>query len=170
MAGQLLYIKSNKKLYKKDNEYYTPKRIVNYFGKFDYDPATTLEKAQDLEIPNYDTIDTDGLSSDWSKYKRIWCNPPFTIKFDFLKKAVDTYKNNKNIDIYILLTSESLATKKFKNTMQDVKMKLFIPGGRINFESGIGKKGKSPAFGSVIIKLQDKYDIELIDMDKLIKD
>lgn len=31
MAGQLLYIKSNKKLYKKDNEYYTPKRIVKYF-------------------------------------------------------------------------------------------------------------------------------------------
>lgn len=167
MAGQLLYIKSNKKLYTKDNEYYTPKSVVKYFGSFDYDPATTEEKAKDLEISNYDTIETDGLSSDWSKYKRIWCNPPFTIKFDFLKKAVDTYKNNKNIDIYILLTSESLATKKFKNTMQDVKMKLFIPAGRINFESGIGKKGKSPAFGSVIIKLQDEYDIEIIDLEKL---
>ena len=27
----------------KDNEYYTPQRVVKYFGKFDYDPATTKE-------------------------------------------------------------------------------------------------------------------------------
>lgn len=25
----------------KDNEYYTPKNVVKYFGEFDYDPATT---------------------------------------------------------------------------------------------------------------------------------
>ena len=29
----------------KDNEYYTPKDFVARFGKFDYDPATTAEKA-----------------------------------------------------------------------------------------------------------------------------
>ena len=167
MAGQLLYIKSNKKLYKKDNEYYTPKKIVDYFGSFDYDPATVKEKAEEFNIKNYDTIETDGLIQDWSKYKRIWCNPPFTIKFDFLKKAVETYNNNKDIEIYILLTIESLATKKFRDTMKDVKMKLFIPAGRINFESGIGKKGKSPAFGSCIIKLQDKYEIEILNMEVL---
>ena len=58
----------------KDNEYYTPKRVVDYFGKFDYDPATTKEKAEEFGIKNYDTIDTNGLISDWSKYKRIWIN------------------------------------------------------------------------------------------------
>ncbi|MCB0512597.1 MAG: hypothetical protein KDC72_08610 [Bacteroidetes bacterium] len=29
----------------KDNEYYTPKEFVGQFGRFDYDPATTKEKA-----------------------------------------------------------------------------------------------------------------------------
>ena len=48
--------------------------------------------------------------------------------------------------------------------MKDICGKLYIPNGRINFESGIGKKGKSPAFGSVIMKLQDKWEIELIDI------
>jgi hypothetical protein len=38
-----------------DNEYYTPKSFVERFGQFDYDPATTKEKAEDLGIPNYDT-------------------------------------------------------------------------------------------------------------------
>jgi len=39
---------------------------------------------------------------------------------------------------------------------------IFIPNGRICFESGLGKKGKSPAFGSVVMKLQDTFEIKLI--------
>lgn len=92
-------------IFTKDNEYYTPKGVVNYFGKFDYDPATTIEKAQEFGVKEFDTIETDGLKSDWTKYKRIWCNPPFTIKHKFLEKAVETYKkireNNEYIYIYI---------------------------------------------------------------------
>lgn len=38
--------------FSKDNEYYTPKRVVDYFGKFDYDPATTKEKAEEFGITN----------------------------------------------------------------------------------------------------------------------
>ena len=85
----------------KDNEYYTPKRVVDYFGKFDYDPATTKEKAKEFGIEHYDTIETDGLKQDWSKYKRIWINPPFTLKQEFLKKAYETYRNHPYIYIYI---------------------------------------------------------------------
>ena len=32
-------------VFTKDNEYYTPKSVIDYFGKFDYDPATCYEKA-----------------------------------------------------------------------------------------------------------------------------
>ena len=53
------------------------------FGPFDYDPATTTEKAIDLGIPNYDTIETNGLLSDWTKYKRIWINT-FGLEIDSL--------------------------------------------------------------------------------------
>lgn len=86
----------------KDNEYYTPKRIVKYFGDFDYDPATTKEKAEEFGITNYDTIETDGLKQDWSKYKKVWINPPFTDKHLFVKKAYETFKENPNIYIYIV--------------------------------------------------------------------
>ena len=143
----------------KDNEYYTPKEFVARFGTFDYDPATTKEKAEEFGIKNYDTIETDGLSKDWTVYQRIWINPPFTRKHEFIAKACWTYQRAKN-EIYILFPIEFLTTARFHNSV--VGGKLFIPNGRINFESGLGKKGKSPAFGSVVMKLQDNWEIELI--------
>lgn len=148
----------------KDNEYYTPKYVVDMFGRFDYDPATVKEKADEFDIENYDTIETDGLSKDWTKYKRIWINPPFTHKHDFLLKAQQTYNEVKN-DIYILFPIEFLTTQRFHNITNGGGGKVFVPNGRINFQSGIGKKGKSPAFGSVIYKLQDINEIEYIKLN-----
>ena len=86
----------------KDNEYYTPKKVVRYFGEFDYDPATTKEKAEEFGLVNYDTIETDGLKQDWSKYKKIWINPPFSEKHKFVEKAYETYKKAPYIYIYTI--------------------------------------------------------------------
>lgn len=112
--------------FEKDNEYYTPKRVVDYFGKFDYDPATTKEKADEFGITEYDTIDTDGLIQDWSKHKRIWINPPFTDKHKFVEKAYQTYLVNPLIDIYILFPIEFLTTKRFHNAVRKVGGVSFI--------------------------------------------
>lgn len=147
----------------KDNEYYTPKYVVDYFGKFDYDPATVKEKALEFGIENYDTIETNGLKSDWTKYKRIWINPPFTRKMEFIRKAQNTYDAVKN-EIYILFPIEFLTTKDFARVCRGGT--LYIPDSRINFESGLGKNGKSPAFGSVILKLDGNFTVEKI---KLVK-
>ena len=171
MAGQMLFVKKKEDdamakpsvPYTKDNEYYTPKYVVDYFypDGFDYDPATCEGKAIEFGVPNYDTIETDGLIQDWTKYERIWINPPFTKKHDFLIKAVETYKQVHNT-IYVLFPIEFLTTAKFHSL--DCKCKLYIPKGRINFESGLGKQGKSPAFGSVVIKLADENSVEYIDL------
>lgn len=141
----------------KDNEYYTPKFLVEMFGKFDYDPATTKEKADEFGISEYDTLETNGLIRDWTKFKRIWINPPFTIKHKFFDKACETFQYAKN-EIYILFPIEFLTTKRFHNVA--LGGKLYIPDGRIKFESGLGKKASSPAFGSVVMKLQNKFEIE----------
>jgi phage N-6-adenine-methyltransferase len=159
MAGHLAYMAKSQVQFTKDNEYYTPKEFVTRFGQFDYDPATTKEKAEEFGILNYDTIETNGLTKDWTKYKRIWINPPFTDKHIFLAKAWETYQTCKN-DIYILFPIEFITTARFHNIINGGK--LYIPNGRINFESGLGKKGKSPAFGSIVMKLQDKWEIKLI--------
>lgn len=69
--------------FKKDDECYTPKKIIDYFGKIDYDPATTIEKANEFNILHFDTIDTDGLKANWKLYHKIWINPPFSLKWEF---------------------------------------------------------------------------------------
>ena len=135
----------------KNDECYTPKRVVDYFGKFDYDPATTAEKAKEFGIKYFDTIETNGLLSDWGKYKRIWINPPFTLKSEFLDKAVKTYKIAHN-EIYILFPTDYMTTNKFHEITKGIGGILYLPKGRINFE----RTGKSPAFGSVIFKINDE--------------
>lgn len=142
-----------------NDEYFTPKRLVDMFGKFDYDPATTKEKAEELGIENYDTIETDGLKSDWTKYKRIWINPPFTLKNEFLKKAQE-YFDVTGGDVYLLFPISYLTTKKFHEACGGGC--IYVPNGRIKFENSVGGDTRSPAFGSIVIKLDNKWSIETI--------
>lgn len=149
-----------RKILTEQDNCYTPKYFVDYFGTFDYDPATTKEQAEYLGIENYDTEETDGLIKEWN-YEKIWINPPFTKKFEFLSKAVEAYKKY-NSYIYILFPIESTTTKKWYDIMKDVKFKMYIPSYRIGFIVD-GKQYRSGAFGCCVIRLQDKYDVELID-------
>jgi phage N-6-adenine-methyltransferase len=146
-------------------EYYTPKFVVDYFGSFDYDPATTEKQAKYLGIKEYDTKETDGLLQDWTKYKNIWINPPFDKKHLFFDKAIKTYKASNN-NIYFLCPIEFLTTARFYISREQCGVKLYIPNGRIKFQSGVGLKEQTPAFGSVIIKIQDSNDLEFIDLEQ----
>lgn len=137
--------------FSKKDQWNTPKEVINFFGPFDYDPATTDEQAKYLGIPHYNTIDTDGLRADWVGYKRIWINPPFTRKFEFLEKATRTIPLSYT-KIFFLLPAETITTKKFHEIMEGVSYKMWIPNGRIKFDDGSGKIS-SPAFGSIVLEL-----------------
>lgn len=137
--------------FNKKDEWYTPKEIVDYFGPFDYDPATTEEQTRRLGIPYYDTIETNGLARDWSQFPRIWINPPFTRKFEFLRKAANTVEWS-HAHIFFLIPIDSMVTKSFHDIMGGVDYTLHLPEARIKFEDTDGG-GSSPAFGSVVLEL-----------------
>lgn len=156
----------------KDDNYYTPLYIIKYFGgDFNYDPATTADLAKEFNIRNYDTIETDGLKRDWTRFDKIWCNPPFSKKKEFLAKAVSTMIEKPSIYIYMLLPIEFLTTRAFHDIVDDTPYVLHLPRGRINFTSGKGKKTSSPAFGSVILEFcyLDVSSIETLDLDEVRK-
>ena len=147
--------------FKKNDEYYTPLSVINKVtdGNIDYDPSTNDHKAKEFGVLNYDTIDTNGLTTDWIPHNRIWVNPPFTMKKDFIQKAVETVKANPDATIWILVPIETLTTKWFYAMVP--KYDLIIPNGRIKFEDPNNPQAKSPAFGSVIIVLGNHTNMQI---------
>ena len=135
--------------FSKKDEWFTPKEVIDFFGPFDYDPATTDAQAKSLGIPNYDTINTDGLKTDWSKFDRIWVNPPFTRKFEFLEKAIKSGKH-----VFFLMPIETMTTHRFHDVMGQYGggSIMWVPNGRIKFDDGSGACS-SPAFGSIVLEL-----------------
>ena len=83
----------------------------------------------------------------------------------FFDKAIKTYKISNN-NIYFLCPIEFLTTARFYTSREQCGIKLYIPNGRIKFQSGVGLKEQTPAFGSVIIKIQDKNELEFIDLEQ----
>ena len=144
-------------------EYYTPKYIIDRFGPFDYDPATTTKQATKLGIPHYDTIETDGLKADWTPFQKIWINPPFNLKYDFLEKAVQTYKIAHNA-IYFLSPISFLTAKRFHSIIEGLGIKLYIPNGRICFFNPNNNKEQHPAFGCMVLKIQTINELQFFDL------
>lgn len=139
--------------FSKKDEWFTPKEVVDFFGPFDYDPATTKEQAEYLGIPYYDTIETNGLRQNWSRFDKIWINPPFTKKFDFLQKTFETVLWHPT-KVFFLLPAETITTKKFHEIVGGQPYRMWIPNGRIKFDDGSGKES-SPAFGSIVLEFGD---------------
>lgn len=136
------------------DEWFTPLELIKFFGNdFDYDPATTKELAKKFNIPYFDTKETNGLSRDWTLFEKIWINPPFSKKFDFLEKAVDSIIRNPRQTILFVFPVDSLATKKFHKIIPYyLGYTIWLPNERIAFETEAQTKS-SPAFSSVIIEL-----------------
>lgn len=136
-------------------EYYTPKKVLDYFRalgyNFEFDPATTPERATYHQIPYFCTKDDNGLTRDWALYQTIWINPPFNQKKEFWQKVVQTFHRADN-DIFFLCPANFLPTASFTAPCQPIS--IWIPEGRIAFESTPkgGGVAKSPAFGAVIVK------------------
>lgn len=143
----------------KNDEYYTPREVLHtmtrtFGGKFVYDPASNKGSADYLCIEDYDDINTNGLTKDWStKQGDIWINPPFTLKKEFINKAVETIKNGFQHDIFILVPDKSI-TNKYMWVLEDISWDLVIPNGRIAFIDKDYNPTKGNFFGSVILRLK----------------
>lgn len=77
---------------------------------------------------------------------------------------METVKTNPDATIWILVPIETLTTKWFNAMVQNYD--LIIPNGRIKFENPNNPQAKSPAFGSIIIKLgsQSSMTVESLEL------
>ena len=131
----------------KTNEWATPKDVVRPLseavGGFDLDPASGAEQTPHAE--EVYTEDDDGLHSPW--FGEVWCNPPFSQKADWLRKAID---ERENYDRCIMLIPVDTSTGWFHDYVTQADYICF-DGSRISFVKPDGTQGNSPNFGTMFV-------------------
>lgn len=75
-------------------------------------------------------INEDGLKQSWTGEK-VFCNPPYSNCYEFLKKAYDEFQTNNKTESVFLLPSRT-GTKWFKEFAMKANKIIFIRG-RLKF-------------------------------------
>lgn len=127
------------------NEWYTPKYFFDAFPEFDLDPCAPVKPLWKT-AKNMFNIKDNGLELDWSKYGKVWLNPPYERPLinNFLEKL--SIHNNGIALIYTRM--DTIMTQEF--VLKKASAILFIKG-RIAFYKPDGTKGKPAGCGSMLV-------------------
>lgn len=89
----------------------------------------------------------DALSMSWRNLT-IWCNPPFTLKVDFLSKA---HEQRRGKVICMMLPYEP-CTAWWRNNVDGKATAVYVPDGRYNYcHPETGKEVKGVNFASAFV-------------------
>ena len=110
--------------------------------QFDLDACATSE----FESKGFEFIDPDmcSLSTEWNSpiwykiIKNVWCNPPFSQKELFLKRAKEQSAKH-NLTVCCMIPFEP-CTKWWREFVSDKATFVYVPSGRYNFIDDETKK------------------------------
>lgn len=145
----------------RSDEYGTPKSLIrplaDAVGGFDLDPASGAE-----EQPHADetyTAEDDGLSKSW--FGTVFCNPPFSEKIDWLKKAYDETENGE-ADTVVMVLPVDTSTKWYQRYVTKSTVVCFLGPGRQDFNRADKAGGNSPNFAVMLVVFGDLPAPELL--------
>lgn len=130
---------------KGNDNFRTPDHLfeqLNRIFNFTLDAACTIENCKCI-MGFYHDLGNDALKMDWSD-QRVFCNPPFSQKAAFIKKAYEEVINGDCPIVVMLLPSNCQDSKAFQ---QYVKKNFFYEtlSGRVSF---IDPETKQPMKGN----------------------
>lgn len=140
-------------------DYETPQTFFDRLNKvfnFDLDAASS---ENNHKVANYFTEENSAFNHDWSRYKRIFINPPYVSKVQdkFVEKAISE-TNNDSEKIVCMLVPVRSETLRWFNLVYNNSLICFVKG-RFSFEINGKSQGRSP-FGSCLLifgKNKEKY-------------
>jgi len=136
------------------DEWLTPPEIVKALGLFDLDPCQPINPPFHHAINGFN-INDDGLAQDWSKFNRIWCNPPYgSMTFTWLEKLA-THGNG------IALIFARTETKGFHRQIWEKADGVFFFEGRLKFYHVSGKQGGTANAPSCLVAY-GKNNVDII--------
>lgn len=128
------------------SDWRTPKAIFEMLNKefnFDVDICATKDNALCAE---YVTPEMDAFTVDWSKWKSIYCNPPYGRAIgDWVKRADDAAKNGSTV---VMLIPSRTDTRWFHDYCLKYEIRFLC--NRLNFDDS---KGRAP-FPSMVVVMQ----------------
>ncbi len=130
---------------KENDEWYTPKEIIQSLGVFDLDPATSIEAYKlNQSAKKIYTIKENGLKQEWKG--RVWLNPPYSNPLiqQFLMKMAE--HNNG-----IALVFAKIEAKWFHDIVLQYATAIKFLYNRIRFYKPDGTQGMQPRNGSMLI-------------------
>lgn len=144
----------------KGNDYFeTPDYIFHQLDaifNFQFDVACTNNL--NSKCPYYITEERNALESNW--YGRCFCNPPFSKKAEFIRKADYEVKFGECDICVMILPLNSMDTKVFHDVVIGGGYHYEILKGRIAFinpETGCPQKGNNS--GTVIVYFRNKIQV-----------
>jgi hypothetical protein len=114
----------NKKDYKPNNDYYTPKWIFDALGvEFDVDVAAPKGGLDWIPAKRFIDIEQDGLNTEW--IGKAWMNPPYSQCVPWVRR----FREHNN-GIALLPTSKAAW---FKHLFDDEKVSVLHPSQNVRF-------------------------------------
>lgn len=151
-------MKMNQKGKGNDN-FETPDYIFNQLNKifdFNLDVACTPYNAKCV---NFISQDDNALLIKWGEYSRCFCNPPFSKKAEFIKKA-DYEVQYCNVPIVVMILPLNSMDTKIWHEIIESRYHYEILKGRIAFidpETQKPKKGNNS--GTVIVYFKKRIEV-----------
>lgn len=125
--------------------------VADAVGGFDLDPASGAE--DEPRASTRFTKEDDGLSQQW--FGKVWLNPPFSEKTEWLKKAHKEYHDG-NAELVVILLPVDTSTQWFHGYAADADL-LHFQKGRLKFSGG-GSSNRNPNFGIMLVVFGDYPD------------
>lgn len=142
------------------DEWYTPAEIIKSLGRFDLDPATSIDAMiLNRSARNFYTKVENGLLKKWEG--RVWLNPPYSAPLlqEFLKKMAI---HNKGI----ALIFAKIEAKWFHDIVLDNATAVKFLYDRVKFLRRDGTKGMQPRNASMLVTY-GREDAEILSRNSI---
>lgn len=144
------------------DEWYTPESFYSFVRRLWSPSLDACAAAHSARAPSYYGLDhvdptrRNALACDWAEDAgggNVWCNPPYSLKPEFLTKARETAATPGYGGSVVCLVPASTDTQWFRDATEPegALLNVWIIEGRIRFEAGEGQKATSNTHGSVLI-------------------
>jgi len=128
-----------------NDEWYTPREIVESLGEFDLDPASSIEAYRiNQSAKRFYTLQDNGLKQKWEG--RVWLNPPYSnpLNKEFMKKMAE---HNKGI----ALVFSKIEAQWFHDVVFPYAAAVKFLYNRVQFHRPDGTIGGQPRNGSMLV-------------------